>query len=163
MTRSRSAEAARLVTLLGAATLIAGCSQFGTTGIQLRVDTSITITSPIDRSNVTVPLQVSWIDDAPTDGGSYVVLIDSAPMPPGEDVAWFARDDDECRTVPSCPDERWLARRGITVTTETSVSIEIVPPPTRDGAAQEVTVVRLGPDGRRSDEAAFVARFEVDR
>lgn len=148
--------------IAAAALAMAGCSQFGTTGIQLRVDRSIRIVEPADRSTVPVPLTVRWEDDRPIDGGSYAVILDRAPMPPGDTVEWFARDDDECRPDPGCPDELWLARRGITVTPSTSVEIAIVPDNADGSARHELTVVRLDADGRRADEAAFVVPFEVD-
>ena len=84
-------------------------------------------------------------------------------MPPGETVRWFAKGDDDCATTPTCPDEMYLARRGVTVVTGTSVDITIVPPLTgsREGAYHELTIVRLDADGRRDGETATTTQFKV--
>jgi hypothetical protein len=143
--------------------MLAGCAQFGTDGLSLRADRSITITTPKNRMRLPLPLQVAWTDTAPRAGGSYVVLIDRSPMPPGETVHWFAKGDADCATTPSCPDALYLARRGVTVTSATSVSIAIVPPlvGSRSSNFHELTVVRLGADGRRDGETAANSLFKV--
>lgn len=147
-----------------AAPALAACSQFGTEGLQLRSDTSIEIVTPIDRDEILPPIEVAWTDSDPRPGGVYVVLIDQVPMPPGEDVEWFARDDDACIPEQGCPDELWLARRGITVTEATSATIEIVPAraESREGAPYDLTVIRLDAEGRRDGEAAFSVQFRLD-
>jgi hypothetical protein len=143
--------------------LLTGCSQFALSGLALSADRSISITSPSDRGRVTKPLGVSWTDRAPRPGGSYVVLIDRTPMPPGETVRWFARGDADCATTPTCPNALYLARRGITVTTATSATIAIVPALGRAQARgyHELTVIRLDPDGRRDGETAATVQFKV--
>lgn len=84
-------------------------------------------------------------------------------MPPGETVRWFAKGDADCATTPTCPDELYLARRGVTVATSTSVDIAIVPPLTgsRKGTFHELTIVRLDADGRRDGETAATTQFKV--
>lgn len=165
--RRSAAEVARRTVIRCAAAAVAlsaaGCAEFGTDGLLLRADDSIELTAPVDGAEVSAPLQVSWTDDAPRAGGGYVVLLDRAPMPPGEDVAWFARDDDTCLPNQGCPDEVWLARRGITVTSETSVSVAILPAraESREGAPYDVTVVRLDAEGRRDGEAAFSVQVRL--
>ena len=153
----------RTAALAVAVVLLAGCSQFATDGLSLRADRSISIITPKNRSRVPLPLQVTWTDSAPRPGGSYVVLIDRAPMPPGETMHWFAKGDADCATTPSCPDAMYLARRGVTITSDTSVSIAIVPPLTgsRSSNFHELTVVRLGADGRRDGETAANTLFKV--
>lgn len=140
------------------------CSQFGTDGLQLRADDSIEIVVPQDRAEVGVPIEVSWTDAAPREGGAYLVLVDRSPMPPGEDVTWFARDDDSCVLSQGCPDDLWLARRGITVTGDRSVTIEIVPPrgESRADAPYDLTIVRLDADGTRDGESAFSVQFRLE-
>lgn len=149
--------------VLAAAGLLAGCSQFAVDGLALRVDHSISIVEPVDRSDATAPLIVRWTDDAPEPGGSYLVLIDRAPMPPGETVRWFSKDDPDCEASSACPDDLYLARRGVTIVNTTSVEIEIVPPlkGARSNSYHEVTVVRLGPDGRRDGETSATTQFEL--
>lgn len=146
-----------------AAVLLAGCSQFAVDGLALRVDHSISIVEPVDRSGVVAPLIVTWIDSAPEPGGSYLVLINRDPMPPGETVRWFSKGDPDCEATSACPDEMYLARRGVTIVNTTSVEIEIVPPlkGARSNTYYEVTVVRLGPDGRRDGETSATTQFEL--
>lgn len=112
---------------------------------------------------MTTPLHVEWTDSAPRPGGSYLVLIDRSPMPPGETVRWFAKGDDDCAATPTCPDELYLARRGVTVATSTTVDIAIVPPLTgsREGTFHELTIIRLDADGRRDGETATTTQFKV--
>lgn len=142
---------------------LAGCSQFGVDGLGLRADRSLSIDAPASRSQVSTPLHVEWTDTAPRPGGSYLVLIDRSPMPPGETVRWFAKGDADCATTPTCPDELYLARRGVTVSTGTSVDIAIVPPLTgsREGTFHELAIIRLDADGRRDGEAAATTQFKV--
>ena len=143
--------------------VLAGCSQFGVEGLALRIDRSLSITAPANRSRVDTPLHVEWTDTASRPGGSYLVLIDRSPMPPGETIRWFAKGDADCATTPTCPDELYLARRGVTVATSTSVDITIVPPlkGSREGAFHELTIVRLDAEGRRDGEMAAVTQFKV--
>lgn len=143
--------------------VLAGCSQFAVDGLGLRADRSLTITEPASRSSVTTPLHVEWTDSAPRPGGLYLVLIDRSPMPPGETVRWFAKGDADCATTPTCPDEMYLARRGVTVATTTSVDIAIVPPlkGSRKGTFHELTIVRLDAQGRRDGETAATTQFKA--
>lgn len=152
-----------LVWALAVAALLAGCSQFSVDGLALRVDHSIAIVEPVNRSDVTAPLVVRWMDYAPKPGGSYLVLIDRAPMPPGETIRWFFKDDPECEANRGCPDDLYLARRGVTIVNTNSVEIEIVPPLKRAGSntLHEVTVVRIGPDGRRDGETSATTQFKL--
>ncbi len=146
MPAATTGSAARTVAGVAAiAVLVGGCGQFGATGLDLVVDDSIEITTPRDRATVGRPLEIAWTDADAEPGDSYAVLIDRSPMPPGEPVEWFARDDETCAVSRGCPDALWLARRGITVTDATSAVIEIVPAPDEDTAGSVLTVVRLGP------------------
>lgn len=144
--------------------MAAGCSQFSTDGISLTTDTSVEILAPADRTSVGLPLEVRWSDDAPVPGGGYLVVIDRAPMPPGETAEWFARDDPDCAVNPGCPDELWLARRGITPSADPAVTIEIVPAreDSRPDAYYDLTVVRLDAEGRRYGEAAYHVQFRLE-
>ena len=143
--------------------VLAGCSQFAVDGLALRADRSISITTPESRAEVSAPLTVTWTDRTPKPGGSYLVLIDRAPMPPGETVDWFAKGDADCAATPSCPDELYLARRGITEAATTEVEIAIVPPlkNSRSGTFHELTIVRLDAEGRRDGETSATTQFEL--
>jgi hypothetical protein len=142
---------------------LTACSQFSTASLQLRRDATITITAPQDRTAADRPLHVEWTDVAPRNGGAYMVLIDRSPMPVGQDVGWFARDDKDCGASPGCPNARWLSLRGITVTADRFADIAIIPRKNANSRNKryDVTVVRLDRDGRRDTEATFTVTVEI--
>ncbi|MEI7754853.1 MAG: hypothetical protein WCJ32_10580 [Actinomycetota bacterium] len=153
-------------TVLAACALLlplTACSQFSTASLQLRRDATITITAPHDRTAADRPLHVEWTDVAPRNGGAYMVLIDRSPMPVGQDVGWFARDDKDCAASPGCPNARWLSLRGITVTADRFADIAIIPRKNANSRNKryDVTVVRLDRDGRRDTEATFTVTVEI--
>lgn len=170
----RRSGVALTVLLIAIATSSACVSE----GLAFRTDTRLEITSPEDRSEVTLPLTVSWTvrdfqivkpdEDAVAaeDAGYFAVFVDRAPQPPGESVTWVARDDPGCRPEDGCPDEEYLAVRGIYETTKTSITLNQLPQPVADATTRErhtVTVVLLDPAGRRIGESAFAVDFTVDR
>lgn len=147
-------------------------------GLAFRTDTRLEITSPEDRSEVTLPLTVSWtVRDfqivepeegavEAEDAGYFGVFVDRAPQPPGEPVSWVARDDTGCRPADGCPDKEYLAVRGIYETTQTSITLDQLPQPVGEPTTRErhtITVVLLDPAGRRIGESAFSVDFTVDR
>lgn len=152
-----------LVALTSAA-LTTGCQQFAASGLQLRSDETIRIVEPRERDVVTTPFELRWTDDDRPAGSSYAVVINRAPPPPGEDLGWFARDDERCTRDPACPTERDLELRGVITADEPSVEVAIVPGVLggRDTGEDEFTIIRVGPDGRRSTEAAFTIRLDVE-
>ena len=144
-------------------TSTAGCSQFSTTGLRLRNDPSIHIVSPDDGADVAAPFTVAWTDTDRPAGTRYLVVVNRVPMPPGEDLSWFARDDEICERRPGCPDADYLRLRGVLVTDATAIEIEIVPDVVggRDTDLDEIVVVRIDAGGRRVDEASFKVRVDV--
>lgn len=157
---------------------VGGSSACVADGLAFRTDTRVEITSPEDRSEVTLPLTVSWTvrdfrivepgDEVGEgqDAGYFGVFVDRAPQPPGETVGWVARDDPGCRPVDGCPDEEYLAVRGVYETTDTSMTFNQLPQPVGDPATRErhtVTIVLLDTEGRRIGESAFSVDFTVER
>ncbi|HAP74751.1 MAG TPA: hypothetical protein DCR14_01550 [Acidimicrobiaceae bacterium] len=141
----------------------AGCSQFSTTGLRLRQDRSIDIVEPADGADVATPFRVRWTDTDRPANTRYAVIVNRVPMPPGEDLTWFARGDEVCERQPDCPDERYLRLRGVIITDDPEATVEIVPPVVgaRESELDEIIVVRIDADGQRLDEAAFVLRLDV--
>lgn len=162
------------VALALVATLASGCALHG---LSFKVDERLAIISPEDREAVTLPVTIDWeISDfnitgpdggADAQSGYFGVYVDRAPQPPGQPMEWFAKDDETCRPDDGCPDEQYLADRGVHSTQETQFVIENLPPPPTDQADRrefhEVTVVLLDGSGRRIGESAFTVQFEVDR
>lgn len=162
---------------LGAAALLCalltGC---GTTGLSFVRDDRVTITAPVDRAEVELPVTIRWeVEDfelsgrtgqVKKDAGYFGVLLDRSPPPPGEELGWLIRDDPVCKEDPACPNDDYLARRDIFSTTDTSIVIREVPEPAvgeRSRQFHEVTVILLDGAGRRVGESAFSVEFEVPR
>ena len=163
------------VALLGLCVALAGCVP---QGLAFRVDQRLTFTSPEDRSTVTLPVTLDWeIEDFEItepggepreDAGYFGVFVDTTPMPPGEDLAWIARDDTSCRPDDGCPDEEYLSGRGIYTTTDTELVLEQLPRTTGsdDDDRRErhrATIVLLDATGTRIGESAFEIAFDIDR
>jgi hypothetical protein len=139
------------------------CSQFSTTGLRLRSDDSIEITSHEDGDEVTAPFTLAWTDTDRPDDTRYLVVVNRVPMPPGDDLSWFARDDEVCERRPGCPDEEYLRLRGVIVSDTAEARIGIVPDVVggRETDLDEIVVVRIDGDGTRLDESSFVVRVDV--
>lgn len=154
--------------------LVAGCVP---QGLAFRVDDRLTITSPKNRAEVTLPLTVSWEirdftvvgpGDATTGSksGYFAVLIDQAPQPPGKPLSWVARKDRTCRPADGCPDAEYLAARQIFSTTDTQLTFAQLPRPSEDNKHKErhsITVILLDPAGKRIGESAFQIDIIVKR
>jgi hypothetical protein len=135
-------------------------------GLSLVEDERVQILDPHDRAAVSLPLTIDWRaeDLARGEGaGSFGVLVDRAPPPPGRSLAWLFRDADDCSGVTGCPDDAYLALRDVHHTTETSFVVDRVAPPASGHGRRfhEVTIVLLDGDGRRVGEAAWSVRFAV--
>lgn len=165
----------RVLTILSSVALaIPACTLQGAFVEDQRVE----IVRPQDRAEVELPLAVQWTAEdfviTPPDGsasddrGYFAILIDRAPMPPGEDLESLAEGDLECQENPKCPDRRWFASHGVYYTTATSFEIENLVdsrPEERPEAPDrhEVTIVLLNGRGERIGETAFSVEFDINR
>jgi hypothetical protein len=167
--RLRTARAGLAVLCLVAT---AGC-QAGQ--LQFKNDHRLSFVSPQARHRVTMPLTISWtmkdFDAVGLDGsrdkgrGVFAVFVDRAPMPVGKDLRWVGHKDTSCERDPRCPDAKYLADRGVLVTTETSVTLDVLPS-APDGAGDEqhyVNVVLLDGTGHRIGESAWYRPFTSKR
>ena len=171
MTRVR-----RTTRLVLAVTVLAGSlTGCQVSALQFRVDERLTFTSPGNRELVEAPITVSWrmrdfdavgLDGSSSEGaGAYVVFVDRAPMPVGKDLQWIARDDNGCKRDPRCPDATYLADRGVYVTTETSLTLDVLPD-SGEGVGDEqhyVNVVLVDGTGTRIGESAWYRPFQTER
>ncbi|MGH9185496.1 MAG: hypothetical protein ACRD0U_06755 [Acidimicrobiales bacterium] len=139
-------------------------SSCGVQGLSFREDNRVDIVAPGDRDEVTLPLTVRWtVEDF---DGTFEVLVDRSPQPPGEALAWFARNDDICERTEGCPDKQYLADRDVFTTNTPEFTVDRLPDTVRDGRRREfheVTVVLLDEGGRRIGESAWSVEFQVDR
>jgi len=151
---------------LVAATLLTltGC---GVSGLSFAQDKRLDIVHPDDRKTITLPLTIEWTvkDFAVGDGeGSFGVFVDRAPQPSGRPLAWPFRGDRSCKGTGAalCTQPDFLAQHSVYQTTERSFRVEQVNRLIGSSTRQhEVTVVLLGPDGKRVGEGAWSVLFKV--
>ncbi len=143
--------------------------------LQFRNDHRLSFEAPEERERVQVPVTIRWsmegFDAVGLDGstdpgkGAFAVFVDRAPMPVGRDLKWIARSDTGCARDSRCPDAQYLADRGVHVTTETSLTLEVLPR-AADGVGDEqhyVNVVLLDGTGHRVGESAWYRPFTFKR
>ena len=169
----RRQQLARAVALAGLSAALAGCVP---QGLAFRVDERLTFQSPQDRATVRLPVTLDWdirdfeitppgSGEPRPDAGYFAVFIDSSPMPPGETLRWIARKDNSCRPADGCPDEQYLAARGIYTTTETALTLDQLPLGDDEDRRERhrATIVLLDASGTRIGESAFEIAFDIDR
>lgn len=136
-----------------------------------RQDRRIVIVSPAPRATVTLPLTIRWtfrdfaIATGDKPGGSFAVLVDRDPPPPGQTLHYYFRDRIGCSEPEGCPSIGDLEAIGVWPTTKASLSL----PSIRQllgGSGQnldhhEVTIILLDASGRRIGESAFSTEFTV--
>ena len=147
---------------------LAGCRS---DDLALRAEDGLAIERPGEMESVELPVTVRWRAegvrpraDLTGPGPFFAVFVDRAPVPAGTGLRTLM--DDDCREDPDCPDLAWFAERDIYITGEPSITLRRLPQVgsgTRTGAdnAHRVTVVKIGGDGVRIDEAASTVEFEV--
>ena len=166
-----SRRAVRALACLTALAALAGCQG----GLQFKNDHRLAFEQPEARQKVTAPVTVRWtmrdfdasgLDGSHEDGkGVFAVFVDRAPMPVGKDLRWLFRKDAGCARDPRCPSEQQLRDSGVIVTSDTSVTIDVLPQ-VGDGVGDEqhyVNVVLLDGSGRRSRESAWYLPFTSKR
>ena len=152
----------------------ASCS---TSGLQFSQDERIEFVAPRYREKVTLPMTVEWTvkdfnvsgptSNARNDAGYFVVLLDVDPLPVGQTLRYYARDDRGCRPDSGCPDKKYLAERRIHPTTKTMFRIEQLPTApgidldSGDRNLHEVTILLLDGLGTRTSESLWTQTFEV--
>lgn len=149
---------------LAALALTTGC---GTQGLSFQQDQRVRLLEPPARADVTLPLTIRWsVDDFESGpgAGSFGIVIDRTPPPPGRDLGWVFRDDDNCGAT-GCPDVAYRATQGVYQTDATEVVVTSLLPRTDRGDADEheVTVILLDEQGKRIGEGSWTRRFDVTR
>lgn len=139
--------------------------------LAFRQDTRLAFVSPDDGAEVTLPLVLEWTmtdfelrsAEAPA-GGSFAVFFDQPPVPPGESLEYVARHDVTCLELPGCPGSRYLARKGVYVTTKTKLRIKELPDSGKSATGANrhyATIILLDSEGRRIGEIAYGLAFEL--
>ena len=155
-----------LVVLLAAT----ACSNF-----QYRNDHRIEITSPRNRSTVSLPVTVRWnYKDFNVTGpsgsrdqkdGYFGVFVDRSPMPAGRDLRWIAKGDRACVKTPGCPDTQYLTDHHVYTTTMPELTLPTLPSTTvhTTNEHHEITVVLLDGTGHRIGESAWYVFVTYNR
>jgi hypothetical protein len=130
-----------------------GC---GVHGLSLVQDTRVHIVTPSDRSKVALPVTVQWTSHGFI--GSFGVLVDRAPPPPGKTLAWLFRN--ACR---GCANPAYLAARDVDETSATVFTVDQIAPSATsdDHAFHQVTIILLDAHGARIGEGAWTVEFKV--
>lgn len=170
--RAHRTTAWRIVALALCVLSTASCSAGQ---LQFKNDHRLSFIAPQERERVQLPVTVRWsmkdFDAVGLDGsrdrkrGAFAVFVDRAPMPAGKDLNWIARSDAGCQRDPRCPDPQYLADRGVRVTTETSMTFDVLPL-AGDGVGDEehyVNIVLLDGTGRRIGESSWYRPFTFKR
>jgi hypothetical protein len=161
----------RAVALLAPALLASACVS---SNLSFRVDKRLEITSPKNRAEVSLPVQLAWtIRDFDVkspeggSGGSFAVFVDRSPVPPGKPLSWLARNDSECKSKPGCPDAAYLAQLGVYQTTQTSLLLKTIqddsPSSSDKTSRHDATIVLLDDSGNRIGEIAYNVTFDLKR
>jgi hypothetical protein len=168
----------RAFALIASGVLLLASTACRTSGLAFLADERLEIVEPEDRATVTLPFDLQWtVEDFEIvgadgsdadDRGYFAVLIDTGPMPPGENPAYFSRDDASCYSDPDCPDLQYLADRNVYLTRETTFPVTALTdtrPIDRASAPDdhEISVILLNGKSERIGESVFRIEVTVDR
>ncbi|MHB8465749.1 MAG: hypothetical protein ACYDD7_13075 [Acidimicrobiales bacterium] len=124
---------------------------------------AVTFRAPRNGAAVTLPVTVRWSGTLPR-GGSYGVMIDAAPPPPGKSIWSLVSDKVGCFSVQLCHTEQNLQAHGADFTSASSYEFSDTTFATGSRRGHhEVTIVILDRDLRRVDENAYTVAFNVGR
>lgn len=159
--------------LVACGLLVAACSPHG---LAFRVDDRLSITSPKNRAEVSLPVTIRWkmrdftirkgeATGSTTKAGYFAVFVDRAPQSAGKPLSRLARGDRSCRRSEGCPNDEYFAARGVYSTTATQITFPQLPrsSSTHQKERHSVTIVLLDPSGRRIGESAQQVDFVVRR
>jgi hypothetical protein len=149
----------------------------GVRGLDFKTDKRLTFSAPKDRAQVSLPVTISWSvrdfdvtgrdGERRSDAGYFGIYVDRAPQPPQETQEWLLRDDTNCQRLGTCSSEDVLATANIHSTSETTFTIDRLPPPPSNAVKRRefhyVIVALLNGRGERIGESAFRREFEVVR
>lgn len=150
-----------------------GASSCAVHGLEFVTDSSVTITSPLNRADVRPPFMISWrVHEASLAGqiadgrqpGYFAVFIDRTPVRPGQSLKVIT--DHVCQQTPGCPGPAYLAQLNVYLTRGTSLTVttlpDLVPPgslPNRLDYLHQATIVMVNRQLQRIGEASFSINF----
>jgi hypothetical protein len=104
------------------AALTAAC---GTEGLHFTDSTAVHDIEPRSLQRTSTPITLSWRARSLPPGHKYLVLVDQAPMQPGQSLKDLV--DDSCKAIKGCPDKTYLETHYIYETAKNRVKIVSVP------------------------------------
>jgi hypothetical protein len=128
--------------------------------------------APSYRATVELPVVVRWAlrrGKSIPNLGSFVVVVDGSPPPPGHGLTYFVRTDPDCsgQLLRSCLAPTALAKRGVYQTRQHQLLLTTIAELPDERSARrsrhEVTIAYLDGYGRRMSESAFTTVFYLDR
>jgi hypothetical protein len=162
-----------MVWMLLVTTALSSCAIHG---LAFEEDNRLHFVQPRGRQQVTLPVTISWnIADfvvagpghrtASSHEGYFAVFVDRAPIRPDQTLRAVAGNDETCLHDPQCPDQEYLASRGVYVTTNDTVVLPTLPALSGRETNQlhEVTVVLMNSAGHRIGESAWYIDFWLRR
>lgn len=169
--------ARRLLALVAAAALSAGCALPNVDDLNFRVDSRLHFVSPKDRSYQHLPLTIRWRmrgftveaqgSAPPTRSAGYFVLfVDQAPIQPGQTLKEICKSDPFARGDRNCPTLGYLQGKRIYPTTDDQVTLpNLANLPGNTDAKQMHTfvVVLMDTAGHRIGESAWELDLRLPR
>lgn len=167
----------RIAAAVGLSTVLVASSACAISGLAFEQDQRLRFEAPTYRQQIRLPYTIRWsiedfhvtgpTGDATSDAGYFEVLFDTGPQPPGQGLAYFARNDQVCRTSTGCPDRHYLAQRGVYTTTSDFFTVRHLPPAPGVDLSRgqpdihDVTIVLLNGSGERIGESSWTTSFEI--
>lgn len=140
-----------------AALLTSACGS----GLQFAKDNRLTIDSPHDLQQVSLPVHLRWsAARPPSPTAQYAVFVDVEPVHPGQNLRSVAGT--RCAGVASCVDEALLNRHSVYLARGPRLDLETLPvlgPPRGEPDVHQATIVLVDNDWRRLGESAWRVTF----
>jgi len=132
-----------------------------------RKDPQLQVLEPKSNAFIDLPVTLRWRGTDLPNGAQYVVLVDHAPMRPGQGL--LALVDRRCKNTPStCPDQNYWDGHYIYFTRTDHLVLEALPDLRRQNRtnaldAHNVTIVLIDRTGHRIGEGFYAVEFNVLR
>lgn len=169
--------AGRLIALVAAAVLVAGCALTHLDDLSFRVDSRLHFLGPKDRSRQHLPLTIRWRmrdftvaapgSAAPTKSAGYFVLfVDQSPIRPGQRLTAICKSDPFERGDRQCPTLDYLHGKRVYPTTAEQVTLANLANVAGNKDAEQLhtfVVVLMDTAGRRIGESAWELDLRLPR
>jgi hypothetical protein len=145
-------------------------------GLNFKAPNAIQIVHPTNLTTVTLPFVLVWstpstgtsVGSENGTGGRFAVFVDTSPMPPGQTVRYFARGDRSCEQSAGCPNASYLRNKNVFLTDQQRLRVPGLADTRPTGRKSsddrhQITIIPLGPGGRRIGDGSYTITVFVDR